>query len=147
MLKRCLLIYSALISSAGSIVYAEEEIVLPQEEVKSLISGNTIKGTYLDTNIPFTSYFDDDGTVQQKRAGEIRQGEWYINEKGWHCIKWDTKEKQNKNEKKDSEPVKPKCRIVVKDNETYKEIALTKEGKRRYTLIINKIIEGNPDGL
>lgn len=110
------------------------EIVLTEEEVLKLISGNTIKGIYLDQKIPFESYFDPDGTVYQNRDGESFEGKWFVDKQGTHCVKWQGKE--------------PKCRIVVRDNEQYKEFIINKKtGKRDYSLIINKVIEGSSEGL
>ncbi len=110
------------------------ETILTEEEVLSLISGKTIQGIYLGQQIPFESYFDPNGSAHQKRNGENIEGEWFVDKKGRHCIKWEGKER--------------KCRIVMHDNEEYREFIINnKTGKREYSLIINKLSDGNPRGI
>ena len=113
-------------------VHAED--VLTEDEVRSLISGNTLRGIYLGQKIPFESYFNPDGTVYQNRDGESREGEWFVDKQGKHCVKWVSAE--------------PKCRVVMRNNDEYIEFTINKKtGKRAYTVIINKIIKGYPEDL
>jgi len=126
-----LLIISSVLMMADAF---SAETILTEKEVQSLFSGNTIKGTYLDIKIPFESYFDEKGGVYQNRDGENFEGKWFVNKQGKHCIKWQGKD--------------AKCRVVVRNNDQYLEFLInTKTGKREYLFIINKIIEGNPEGL
>jgi len=111
---------------------AHAETILSEEEVLSLISGNTVQGIHLGPNIPFESYFSPDGSALQKRGDQRLEGEWFVDKQGRHCVKWEDKAR--------------KCRVVVRDQDEYREYTInTKTGKREYTLIINKLIEGRPN--
>ncbi len=111
---------------------AQAETILSEDEVLSLISGKTVQGIHLGPNIPFESYFAPDGVALQKRGDQRLEGEWFVDKQGRHCVKWEDKTR--------------KCRVVVRDQDEYREYAInSKTGKREYTLIINKLVEGRPN--
>ncbi len=112
--------------------FAHAETILSEEEVLSLISGNTVQGIHLGQNIPFENYFDPGGKALQQLGDERIEGEWFVDKQGRHCVKWENKTR--------------KCRIVVRDKDEYREYTINaKTGKREYILIINKLYEGHPN--
>ena len=109
------------------------EDVLDEDEVARLLTDKTITGTYLENNTPFTRYYSKDGTVRQSIEQEVEEGKWLVDKQGRRCVVWLGKEKR--------------CRVIIKDNELYKEFTVQKKGKPKLTVIYNKVVGGNPDNL
>ena len=123
-----LLILSNIISATAS-----DEESLTEDELKQLLEGKTVKGVYLEGNKPFTRFYDEDGDVRQRVGDDIEEGKWFVDEQGKRCIVWSGKKK--------------KCKVIVKENELYNEYTIQKNGKRKLTVIYNKINVGNPSDL
>ena len=61
---------------------------VPSEaELRSLLSGNTMRGTWAGR--PYTQYFDPNGqTRYQEDARQLEHGRWRVNQRGQYCSVW-----------------------------------------------------------
>jgi len=109
------------------------EQVLTEAELEALLAGKTVKGIYLDNKTAFIRHYAEDGNVRESVKNETHEGKWFIDKKGQRCVIWSKKEK--------------KCRVIIKEGETYKEFTLQKNGKPKLNVIYKNIIEGNPNNL
>jgi hypothetical protein len=59
------------------------------DEVKSLLTDNTMNGVNLEKNKKFTNFFKSDGTAIKRNAkGKMKTGKWHVNDNGEHCTNW-----------------------------------------------------------
>ena len=110
-----------------------EDQVLTEDELQALLAGKMVKGIYIDNKNAFIRQYSEDGRVRENMDNIKQDGKWFIDKKGQHCVIWSGKEK--------------KCRVLVKDGETYKEFTIQKNGKPKLNVIYKKIWETNPDGM
>lgn len=54
-------------------------------EVEALLTGATLKGTYLRTGSPYTLEFRADGALIKGSGGN---GRWWVNSQGQYCREW-----------------------------------------------------------
>ena len=117
---------------------------LSADEVRSLFSGNTVEGDYLEGQKqsvqnfylePFISYFADNGKVYSIRVREKTKeiGDWRINKKGYLCLNW--------------EGTKEKCAPIYKDGDRYKQDMKNKVGKIKWTNIYATFTAGKTKAL
>ena len=110
---------------------------LSTAETTKLFSGKTVEGTQVKKGYSFKAYFDPNGTIRVVYDnGGKRQGKWRVDNKGRKCIQWEVF--GNKKEM---------CQIIVNDEGVYKEINLTKKGRRIHVVTFKEFTEGNPYGL
>ena len=64
------------------------------EELETKLSGKTADGYHLKKDYAFTNYFAPDGILHSIREGEPRKANWRINDKGYHCVKWEDRYKE-----------------------------------------------------
>jgi len=128
-----LVLTSGYVNSAGDDFGLPGEAVLNEIELKQLLSGKTVKGIYIDQNKSFARYYGKDGAVRQNIDKDTQEGNWFIDKNGRRCIIWSGNKKN--------------CRVVVKDNELYKEFAVQKNNKPKLMVIYKKVVFGNPGDL
>ena len=114
---------------------------LSGEDIKSLFSGYTVEGNYLEgakqgvTNYysePFINYFVDNGKVYSVQGKTKKSGVWRATEEGL-CINWnDTKEK---------------CAPIYKDDDHYKQQKKNKIGKIKWTRTYTTFTPGDTEAL
>jgi hypothetical protein len=100
---------------------------LSPDEIRSLFSGNTVEGGYVEgrsqgmSNLysePFINYFAEDGEVFSVKGKTRKSGVWRATEEGL-CINWnDTKEK---------------CAPIYKEGDHYKQQKKSDTGKIKWT--------------
>lgn len=59
--------------------------VMTQDEIKTLIVGNTVYSTHTKKNFDFKVYFNSDGTFERSQNGKMLNGVWMF-DGGMHCI-------------------------------------------------------------
>ena len=111
---------------------------LSADEVRSLFSGNTVEGDYLEGQShsvmnfysePFTNYFAGDGKIYSVRGKTRKSGDWRVSEKGYLCFSWEGKQE--------------KCAPVYKDGDYYKQDMMGKKGKIKWTKTYSTFIAGD----
>ena len=89
-------------------------------ELSSLFSGNTVEGEQRqgvaagtgpqdavdNYAIPFTAYYDSNGTVKKKIGNKLKTGKWRVADDGKLCIQW-------KGKKELCEPVHREGKVYV----------------------------------
>jgi len=94
-------------------------------ELKSLLTNNTITCKNLQKNHESSVYFRDDGTATRlSHEGEKIPGNWRVSDNGQHCVDWGEKERCNS--------------IIDLGNGTYQKI---EDNKPRAEFTVT---EGNP---
>lgn len=63
---------------------------LSGEQVKQLISGNSVEAHSNAKGFDFRVYFAPDGSAVSERNGKTHKGEWHITDSGEHCTQWPT---------------------------------------------------------
>ncbi|SCZ52129.1 hypothetical protein [Thiohalomonas denitrificans] len=56
-----------------------------KSEVRSLLEGQILQGTYLRTGSAYTLEFAEDGTLRNSSGAE---GRWWVNDQGQYCREW-----------------------------------------------------------
>jgi len=67
---------------------------LSGDQVKQLITGNSVEAHSNAKGVDFKAYFAADGSASLEANGKNRKGVWHINDSGEHCIQWNT-QKEN----------------------------------------------------
>ena len=120
---------------------------LAAEEVKTLFSGNTVEVERRDGGVPgvdepdrienfaatFSLYFDDDGTLKMKTAGQPAVGKWRVSGDAKLCMEWRRK--------------KEKCGHVHKQGNVYKRVIRRKNGFILFEHTYTGFTPGNKHGL
>ena len=109
---------------------------LSADEVKHLVSGNTLVFEHAEGGWMPTRYYAPNGTFRQlnKKGNKTVKGNWSINDKGQLC---------------NSKKGKGVCHIIYKSGkvwETYVEAHNPTMGNK-HILTIKKVLDGNPNGL
>jgi len=63
---------------------------LSGEQVKQLVSGNSVEAHSNAKGFDFKAYFATDGSAGSEVNGKTYKGAWRINDSGEHCIQWAT---------------------------------------------------------
>ena len=104
---------------------------LSGEQIKLLVSGNTVELTSISKGSDFKVYFKADGTATSFNESKSKKGKgtWRITDAGEHCTKWGKKDET--------------CgQVIDMGNGTYTRMF---EGSPRATW--NKVSPGNPFNL
>lgn len=109
---------------------------LNADEVRQLVSGNTLVFEHAEGGWMPTRYYDSNGTFRQlnKKGNKTVKGNWSINSKGQLC---------------NSKKSKSVCHIIYKSGnvwETYVEAHNPTMGNK-HIMTIKKVMDGNPNGL
>lgn len=123
-------------------VFAQEtptsEIALPQgtlttRELLALFSDKTVYSVTAKGGRESVSYYSPTGELRQKRSGITRSGRWRVTDNNRICLQM--------------ENLPDKCRIVVKEQGTYKKYIVRKNGLHQFTVAYPVFQKGNPLGL
>ena len=123
-ISRIVLILSACVFSGQLLAFGK----ITAGEVVTLFSGNTVDGERRDGGvpgvdvpdkienlaIPFSMYFDNDGTIKVKTGGKPKIGKWRVSRDAELCMKWKGK--------------KEKCAHIHKQGNSYKRVVRRKSG-------------------
>jgi len=132
----------ALLGPAGPVLAEEPEdnpnIVLPpgtlsSAEVFSLFNNKTVYSVTALQGRESVSFYDPNGEVRQKRNDIERNGHWRVTANGRICLQM--------------EDLPEKCRIIVKENGTYKKYIVRKNGRHQHSVSYPAFRDGNPLGL
>jgi hypothetical protein len=125
---RILLLFIILSLPGGAI--QAEEYRLNTEEVKELISGNTVECYHKKKKFSYIVYYDPDGTVRGISTDlRQRRANWFVADDGYHCVHWSDKEA-------------PICHGIFPNGDgTYKR---KKRGKSKSGITMKRVEKGNP---
>ncbi len=117
--------------SAG-VVYAG---ALSGNEVKELVSGNTVEAVHATIGYSIITYHLADGTYRQLRDSETCSGKWSVDNEGQLCMMrtgWGGE-----------------CRLIVKDGNVWKAYKIPKNPMkpRKHERTFNQVVKGNPHNL
>ena len=111
---------------------------LSADEVRSLFSGNTVEGGYVQGakqgvmsfySEPFINYFSNDGEVYSVRGKTNKSGSWRATEKGHLCFHWESKQE--------------KCAPIYKEGDHYKQDMMSRKGKIKWTKTYTTVTSGD----
>ncbi len=109
---------------------------LSADELKELITGNTVEGKSTK-GVRFKTFFSPDGALRSERDGENYQGKWWVDEDGRRCRQWDGNSSVN-------------CRVILKGDKGHYKVMMEFRNIMRgmkQTGTWEKILEGNPHNL
>jgi len=114
------------------------DVVLPAgtlnaAEVTALFSDKTVESVVVGSGRVSTTYYDPNGQVRQLQNGQQRVGTWQVREDGRMCL--------------DMEDGGDKCRIIVKEGDTYRKYIVKLSGKHQHVIDYRSFRNGNPLGL
>jgi len=131
--------FSATILLATISSYAFDN--LSEDEIRSLLSGNTVEGDYVEgrsqgmSNFysePFINYFTEDGEVYSVKGKTNKSGVWRATEEGL-CINWNN--------------TKEKCAPIYKEGDHYKQEKKNNTGKIKWKKTYTKFTPGDINAL
>ncbi len=136
--KATLIVAAGLTVGCASFESKDEPVVLPagtlnQAEVRELFTDRTFESMTVESGRVSTSYYDPNGEIRQRRSGQRRTGYWRVNDSGRICLQMEAGEE--------------KCRIIVKENDTYKKYVVKRNGQHRHVVDYPRIFDGNPANL
>lgn len=99
-------------------------------EVTALFSGRTVESV-LDSSSKRVSltYYNPNGQARQLQNGQKRGGAWRVNNDGRMCLKFGEE--------------RERCRIIVKEGETYGKYVVKKSGQHQRVLTYTSFLQGN----
>lgn len=106
---------------------------LSAAEIVELFSGNTVESVTAVRGRTSLSYYDPSGEIRQSRHGLQRIGRWRVTESNRICLQM--------------ENLPEKCRIIIKEGDTYKKYIVRKNNRHQHSVSYTKFIDGNPFGL
>jgi hypothetical protein len=125
-MKFKLIASSILALTCSGVLFSAES--MSADEIKSLLTNNTINCKNLQKNHESTVYFRGDGAATRiNHEGEMVPGTWRVTDNGRHCVDWGEEERCNS--------------VVDKGNGTYQKIEDDKP-MAEFT-----VTEGNPQNL
>ena len=113
-------------SSKSGIILPEE--VLSAEQIEQLFAGKSVAATVEGKAKNTTFYFADDGKLRQIRNGWQRDGVWNVRADGRLCIELETSARD--------------CRMIVKQDDKFRQYAVKKDGNHLYEITYNTFLEG-----
>jgi len=126
-------ISSVFFSLTSFAVADKSEIPLPQgvlnaSQINQLVLGKTVAAMVEGKDRDLVFFFGKDGKLQRVRDGWQRTGKWEVREDGRLCTKL-------KGASRD-------CRIIVKQDQEYRQYAVKKDGNHRYEMTYTKFLDG-----
>jgi hypothetical protein len=126
-------ISSVFFSLTSFAVADKSEISLPQgvltaSQINQLVQGKTVVAMVEGKDRDMAFFFGKDGKLQRVRDGWQRTGKWEVREDGRLCTKL-------KGASRD-------CRIIVKQDQEYRQYAVKKDGNHRYEITYTKFLDG-----
>lgn len=106
---------------------------LTAAEIRSLFSDKTVYSVTAAKGRESVSYYSATGEVRQQRKNITRSGHWHVTESDRMCLQM--------------EDLPEKCRIVVKEGESYSKYIVKKSGRHQLSIRYTAFVEGNPLGL
>jgi len=115
--------------------------ILSMDQVRSLFSGNTVEGDYMEGRShsvmnfykePFINYFADDGNVYSVQGETRKSGSWRVTGEGELCINWGDKKK---------------CAPVYREGDHYKQYMKNNKGKIKWTNTYTTFTTGDTKSL
>lgn len=122
----------------GGCAAKSKPVVLPvgtmnAEQVYQLFADKTVESVTIKSGRVSKTYYSPDGELRQLQDGEKRIGNWRVREDGRICL--------------DIEEGSSKCRIVVREGDTYVKYVVKSDGAHRPVVTYKSFQEGNPLGL
>ena len=93
---------------------------LSKDEVVQLFSGKTVESVTATKGRVSHTYYDPDGSLEQRRKGAKRFGTWRVTDTGSICLSM--------------EGLEEKCRIIVKEGNEYKKYIVKKSGQHQHSV-------------
>ena len=108
---------------------------LSGNEVRQLISGNTVEKVHAKRGYSIVTYYSPDGTYRQIADGEAQSGTWNIDSEGQLCSM--------------RQDWGGECRLIAKEGSEWKAYKVPDNPMKPRTLkrIWKKIVRGNPRNL
>ncbi|PNU21785.1 hypothetical protein C2E25_00720 [Geothermobacter hydrogeniphilus] len=103
------------------------------EQIRLLFADKTVESITAVKHRVSLTYYAPNGDVRQLRKGIKRFGHWRVTKNGRMCLQM--------------EGLREKCRIIVKENGTYKKYIVKKNGRHQHTVTYRSFKPGNPLGL
>ena len=101
---------------------------LKKEEIIQLFAGNTVESKTVRKGRESLIYYAPDGTLELSRNGRLYSGVWRVTDEDKMCLKiMDSKEK---------------CRIIVKQGETYSKFIVKKNGQHQQSIGYHRFLPG-----
>lgn len=106
---------------------------LSSAEVFILFNNKTVSSITAVKQRESVSYYDPNGVIRQQRKGIKRTGQWRVTDNDRICLQM--------------EDLPEKCRIVVKEDGSYKKYIVRKNGIHQHIISYTEFRMGNPLGL
>lgn len=129
LLSACAMPSSPAVDHRGRLLPPE---TLGATDVRVLFFDQTVESRNAGGDVSLT-YYAPNGTLKQKRDGEIRHGSWSVRKDGRICLAMSGE--------------KRKCRFVLKDQNQYKKFTVSKSGKIKPVVTYHSFQPGNRLGL
>jgi hypothetical protein len=138
-MKRFILVFFVAVSVSagvsGAFAMADKPlIVLPQgvlsvNQIQSLFEGQTVTVANEKDGSELIFFFARYNQLRRLDDGWLEQGEWSVREDGRLCVDFPDSGRD--------------CRIVVREQDVYRQYAVKKDGNHRYEWTYTKFIAGN----
>lgn len=100
--RRHMILVLAMVGLALSPALAEEPVPMSQDEVKTLLTGNSLAGNGKDKDpakpYDWMAYYAENGTLtlrlKPEWGGLVMKGKWWFNEAGHHCRQFEIGQKK-----------------------------------------------------
>jgi hypothetical protein len=109
------------------------EAVLTSAEVFELFNNRTVYSVTAVQGRESVGYYNPNGEIRQLQDGVKRTGRWRVTDNGRICLQM--------------ESLPEKCRIIVKDQGTYKKYIVKKNGDHQHSVSYPAFRDGNLLGL
>jgi len=106
---------------------------LNADQLKDLFVGQTVDSVTIARGRSTISYYNPNGEIRQRRAGQLRTGHWRITKKGRICLQMEDNAE--------------KCRAVARQNGQYLKFIVKKNGRHQPVVRYIAFRDGNILGL
>ncbi|MGK2907865.1 MAG: hypothetical protein ACSLFH_16200 [Desulfuromonadales bacterium] len=101
---------------------------LSSEELMQLFSGQTVESVTAEKGRVSQTYYNPDGTLEQRQGGEQRFGKWRVTNDARICLQM--------------EDLQEKCRIIVKEKDEVRKYIVKKNGQHQHSVSYRKFSPG-----
>jgi hypothetical protein len=101
---------------------------LKGKKIVELFSGQTVESVTAVKGRVSQTYYNPDGTLQQRREGTMRYGTWRVTKNSRMCLKM--------------EDLAEKCRIIVNENGAIKKYIVKKNGRHQHSVSYRNFTPG-----